>query len=206
VGADGPTHCGAFDTTFLATLPNMVVMAAADEAELRHMVRTAAAYDEGPVSFRFPRGDGVGTDLPERGSILEIGRGRIVKEGTHVAILSFGTRLAAALSAAQQLDEMGLPTTVADARFAKPLDTDLISRLARNHQVLITIEEGAIGGFGAHVLHYLTNAGLLDGKLRARSLVLPDLFMEQASPDTMYHRAGLDAGGIVAAVRQTLGK
>jgi 1-deoxy-D-xylulose-5-phosphate synthase len=206
VGADGPTHCGAFDTTFLATLPNMVVMAAADEAELRHMVRTAAAYDEGPISFRFPRGDGVGVDLPERGSVLEIGRGRIVKEGSRVAILSFGTRLAAALLAAQQLDEMGLPATVADARFAKPLDTDLIDRLARNHQVLITVEEGAIGGFGAHVLHHLSSVGLLDGKLRARSLVLPDLFMEQAPPDTMYHRAGLDAGGIVAAVRQALGK
>ena len=204
VGADGPTHCGAFDTTYLATLPNMVVMAAADEAELKHMVLTAVAYDEGPISFRYPRGDGVGTEMPERGEILEIGKGRIVKEGTQVAILSFGTRLAAALGAAQELDAMGYSTTVADARFAKPLDHELLIRLAKNHEVLITVEEGAVGGFGSHVLQALATIGLLDHGLKIRPLVLPDVYMEQASPDKMYQKAGLDSAGIVASALQAL--
>ncbi len=204
VGADGPTHCGAFDITYLATLPNMVVMAAADEAELKHMVRTAAAYDEGPISFRYPRGDGVGTEMPERGAILEIGKGRIVKEGTRIAILSFGTRLSAAMAAAQELDTAGFSTTVADARFAKPLDFELLQRLAMSHELLMTVEEGAVGGFAAHVLQTLALSGLLDGKLKVRPLVLPDVYMEQASPDTMYKRAGLDAAGIVLTALRAL--
>ncbi len=204
VGADGPTHCGAFDITYLATLPNMVVMAAADEAELKHMVRTAAAYDEGPISFRYPRGDGVGTEMPECGAILEIGKGRIVKEGTRIAILSFGTRLSAAMAAAQELDTAGFSTTVADARFAKPLDFELLQRLAMSHELLLTVEEGAVGGFAAHVLQTLALSGLLDGKLKVRPLVLPDVYMEQASPDTMYKRAGLDAAGIVLTALRAL--
>jgi len=197
VGADGPTHCGAFDVTYLATLPNMVVAAAADEAELKHMVRTAAAYDEGPISFRYPRGDGVGTDMPERGSILAIGKGRIVKEGSRIAILSFGTRLAAALQAAQMLDAHGFSTTVADARFAKPLDEGLIRQLARHHDVLLTVEEGAAGGFAGHVMQFLALSGLLDNGLKFRPLVMPDTFLEQASPEALIKRAGLDAEGIV---------
>ena len=206
VGADGPTHAGSFDTTFLATLPGVVVMAAADEAELKHMVRTAAAYDEGPISFRYPRGEGVGVEMPERGQILEIGNGRIVKEGTRVALLSFGTRLRDCLLAAEDLDAAGLSTTVADARFAKPLDRDLIRQLARHHDVLITIEEGAIGGFGSHVMHFLASEALLDQGLRVRPMVLPDLWMEQASPDAMYARAGLDRVGIVSTVFSALGQ
>jgi 1-deoxy-D-xylulose-5-phosphate synthase len=206
VGADGPTHAGAFDTTYLATLPGFVVMAAADEAELKHMVRTAAAYDEGPISFRYPRGEGVGVDLPARGSILEIGKGRVVKQGSKVAILSFGTRLADALLAAEDLDAAGLPTTVADARFAKPLDHDLIRQLARHHEVLITVEEGSIGGFGSHVLHFLAHEGLLDGRLKVRPLVMPDMFVEQAKPETMNALAGLDRKGIVATVFDVLGQ
>jgi 1-deoxy-D-xylulose-5-phosphate synthase len=205
VGADGPTHCGAFDVGYLAALPGFVVMAASDEAELKHMVRTAAAYDEGPISFRYPRGDGVGVDLPERGSILEIGRGRIVKEGTKVALLSFGTRLADCLIAAQELDAAGLSTTVADARFAKPLDTDMIRRLAQSHEVLIMVEEGASGGFGAQVLHFMARHGLLDCGVKIRSLTLPDEFTEQAKPESMYARAGLDHKGIVASVMDCLG-
>jgi 1-deoxy-D-xylulose-5-phosphate synthase len=200
VGADGPTHCGAFDTTFLATLPDFVVMAASDEAELCHMVRTAAVYDEGPISFRYPRGNGVGVDLPERGSVLEIGKGRIVKEGTKVALLSFGTRLQDCLAAAEELDASGLSTSVADARFAKPLDTDLIRRLAREHQVLITVEEGAIGGFGAHVLQFLAHDGLLETGIKVRPLNLPDRFVDQARPEKMYADAGLDRAGIVRTV------
>ncbi|MGW9232634.1 1-deoxy-D-xylulose-5-phosphate synthase [Pseudorhizobium sp. NPDC055634] len=206
VGADGPTHAGSFDTTFLATLPGVVVMAAADEAELKHMVRTAAAYDEGPISFRYPRGEGVGVEMPERGQILQIGKGRIVKEGTRVALLSFGTRLRDCLLAAEDLDAAGLSTTVADARFAKPLDRDLIRQLARHHDVLITIEEGAIGGFGSHVMHFLASEALLDQGLRVRPMVLPDLWMEQASPDAMYARAGLDRAGIVSTVFSALGQ
>ena len=206
VGADGATHCGAFDTTYLATLPGFVVMAAADEAELKHMVRTAAAYDEGPISFRYPRGNGVGVDLPERGSVLAIGRGRVVKEGTKVALLSFGTRLADCLLAAEELDAAGLSTTVADARFAKPLDADLVRRLAREHEVLITVEEGAVGGFGSHVLHRLAHDGLLETGLKVRPLVLPDAFTDHAKPEKMYADAGLDSSGIVRAVFAALGK
>lgn len=205
VGADGPTHAGSFDTTYLATLPGFTVMAAADEAELKHMVRTAAAFDEGPISFRYPRGEGAGVDMPERGSILEIGKGRIIKEGTKIALLSFGTRLADCQLAAEDLDAAGLSTTVADARFAKPLDTDLIRQLARNHEVLLTVEEGAIGGFGSHVMQYLAHQGLLDNGLKVRPLVMPDIFMDQAKPEAMYVRAGLDRKGIVDAVFGALG-
>ncbi|MCO6177310.1 1-deoxy-D-xylulose-5-phosphate synthase [Ciceribacter sp. RN22] len=206
VGADGPTHAGSFDTGFLASLPGFVVMAAADEAELKHMVRTAAAYDEGPISFRYPRGEGVGVQLPERGSILEIGKGRIVNEGTKIALLSFGTRLAECLLAAEDLDAAGLPTTVADARFAKPLDHDLIRRLAREHAVLVTVEEGAVGGFGSQVMHFLSGEGLLDHGLKIRSLVLPDVWMEQGKPEAMYAKAGLDSRGIVETVFRALGQ
>ena len=206
VGADGPTHAGAFDITYLATLPGFVVMAAADEAELKHMVRTAADYDEGPISFRYPRGEGVGVEMPERGQFLEIGKGRIVKEGSRIAILSLGTRLRDAVLAAEELDAHGLSTTVADARFAKPLDTGLIARLAREHAVLITVEEGAIGGFGSHVAQFLATNGLLDSGLKFRSLFLPDAYIEQASPAAMYADAGLDATGIVTAVFHALGQ
>jgi 1-deoxy-D-xylulose-5-phosphate synthase len=205
VGADGATHCGAFDTTFLATLPGFVVMAAADEAELRHMVRTAVDYNEGPISFRYPRGDGVGVDLPERGSILQIGKGRIVKEGTRIALLSFGTRLAECMIAASELDAAGLSTTVADARFAKPLDEDLIRQLVANHEVLITIEEGAVGGFGSHVMQFLAMNGLLDHGLKVRPLCLADEYTDHAKPERMYANAGLDAAGIVRTVFAALG-
>ena len=205
VGADGPTHCGAFDTTYLASLPGFVVMAAADEAELRHMVRTAAAYDEGPIAFRYPRGNGVGVEMPERGQVLEIGKGRIIKEGSKIALLSFGTRLADCLVAAEELEAAGLSTTVADARFAKPLDQDLVRRLARSHQVLVTVEEGSIGGFASHVLHFLAREGLLDNGLRVRPLVLPDAFTDHAKPEKMYADAGLDAAGIMATVFAALG-
>ncbi|EEY04042.1 1-deoxy-D-xylulose-5-phosphate synthase [Brucella neotomae] len=200
VGADGPTHAGSFDTGFLAALPGFVVMAASDEAELRHMVRTAAEYDEGPISFRYPRGDGVGVDLPERGSVLEIGKGRIVREGTKVALLSFGTRLQECLAAAEELGAAGLSTTVADARFAKPLDHDLIRRLAREHEVLVMVEEGAVGGFGSHVLQFLATDGLLDRGLKVRALTLPDIYQDHGKPDAMYAEAGLDRTGIVRAV------
>jgi 1-deoxy-D-xylulose-5-phosphate synthase len=205
VGADGPTHCGAFDTGFLASLPGFVVMAAADEAELMHMVRTAAAYDEGPIAFRYPRGSGVGIDMPERGQILELGRGRIVKGGDKIALLSFGTRLADCLLAAEELEAAGLSTTVADARFAKPLDHALVERLAREHEVLVTVEEGAVGGFSAQVLQHLASVGLLDNGLRVRPLVLPDRFVDQAKPEKMYADAGLDHAGIVRAVFAALG-
>ncbi|MEF2552427.1 1-deoxy-D-xylulose-5-phosphate synthase [Aurantimonas sp. A2-1-M11] len=205
VGADGPTHAGSFDTGFLCPLPGMVVMAAADEAELRHMVRTAAAYDDGPISFRYPRGNGTGVDMPERGEILEIGKGRIVREGTKVAILSFGTRLADAVAAAEELETFGLSTTVADARFAKPLDTELIGRLARSHEVLITVEEGASGGFAAQVLEHLAIRGLLDNGLKIRPLIMPDRFLDHAAPDAMIRQAALDKQGIVDAVFRALG-
>ncbi|MBO1024419.1 1-deoxy-D-xylulose-5-phosphate synthase [Ochrobactrum sp. SD129] len=206
VGADGPTHAGSFDTGFLAALPGFVVMAASDEAELRHMVRTAAEYDEGPISFRYPRGDGVGVELPERGSVLEIGKGRIVREGTKVALLSFGTRLQECLGAADELAAAGLSTTVADARFAKPLDHDLIRRLAREHEVLLTIEEGAAGGFAAHVLQFLATDGLLDRGLKVRVLTLPDTYQDHAKPEVMYANAGLDRAGIVHTVFAALGR
>ena len=206
VGADGPTHAGSFDTGFLASLPGFVVMAAADEAELKHMVRTAAAYDAGPISFRYPRGEGVGVQLPERGEILEIGKGRVMKQGTKVALLSFGTRLADCLLAAEDLDAAGLSTTVVDARFAKPLDHDLIRQLARHHAVLVTVEEGAVGGFGSQVVQLLASEGLLDNGLKFRSLVLPDLWMDQAKPEVMYAKAGLDAAGITQTVFRALGQ
>jgi len=206
VGADGATHCGAFDVTYLATLPNMVVMAAADEAELKHMVRTAAAYDDGPIAFRYPRGEGTGVALPERGEVLEIGKGRIIRAGSKIALLSLGTRLADCLKAADELEAAGLSTTVADARFAKPLDADLVRRLAREHEVLVTVEEGAIGGFGAHVLHFLAHEGLLDSGLKVRPLVMPDIFMDQAKPERMYAYAGLDAASIVRTVFAALGQ
>jgi 1-deoxy-D-xylulose-5-phosphate synthase len=206
VGADGPTHCGAFDTTFLASLPGFVVMAAADEVELRHMVRTAAAYDEGPIAFRYPRGNGVGIEMPERGSVLEIGKGRVLREGTKVALLSFGTRLQDCLLAADELAAAGLSATVADARFAKPLDEELVRRLAVEHEVLITVEENAVGGFAAQVLALLAREGLLDRGLKIRTLMLPDEFTDHGKPETMYVDAGLDATGIVRAVFSALGR
>ncbi len=206
VGADGPTHAGAFDIAYLCCLPNMVVMAAGDEAELRHMVRTAVEYGDGPIAFRYPRGEGVGVDLPDRGTVLEIGKGRIVREGSSIAIVSLGGRLAAALKAADVLESHGLPTTVADARFAKPLDLDLLFRLAREHRILITVEEGSIGGFGSHVLHALAGSGLLDAGLVVRPMTLPDRFIEQDSPEAMYRAAGLDADAIVGTVFEALGR
>jgi len=204
VGADGPTHAGSFDTGFLSALPGFVVMAPADNLELMHMVRTASAYDEGPISFRYPRGEGEGQDLPERGEILEIGRGRLLQEGSKIALLSFGTRLGQALSAAEELQARGLSTTVADARFAKPLDEGLIHRLAREHEVLITIEEGAGNGFGAQVLQCLARNDLLDG-LKIRTLCLPDIYLEHGAQDKVMARIGLDKAGIVAAVFAALG-
>jgi len=206
VGADGPTHAGTFDTAFLSCLPGMIVMAAADEAELMHMVATAAAIDDRPSAFRYPRGEGAGAALPERGTPLEIGKGRIVRQGSAVALLSFGARLTECLSAADELAGYGLPATVADARFAKPLDMDLIRDLAKNHEVLITVEEGSVGGFGTQVLHALVGEGLLDGGLKVRTLGLPDRFIEQGKPQAMYAEAGLDAQGIVTAVFAALGK
>ncbi len=206
VGADGQTHAGSFDTTYLACLPGFVVMAAADEAELVHMVATAVAIDDRPSSFRYPRGEGVGVEMPEQGVPLEIGRGRVVREGGKVALLSFGTRLAECLNAAEELDTYGLPATVADARFAKPLDTDLIDRLVREHEVLITVEEGAIGGFASHVLAHLEHSGALDRGIKVRTLTLPDRFVDQDKPEAMYAAAGLDAAGIVAAVFAALGR
>ena len=207
VGADGSTHAGSFDTTYLATLPNMVVMAPSDEAELMHMVATAAALDDRPCSFRYPRGEGIGVEMPERGEILEIGKGRVMKEGNSVALLSFGSSLKHALQAAEDLDSQGLSTTVADARFAKPLDGDLIADLAKNHDVLITIEEGAVGGFGSHVMQHLTDNGLLDNNnLRVRAMVMPDVFVDQEKPENMVSNAGLDNIGIVKKVFEALGK
>jgi 1-deoxy-D-xylulose-5-phosphate synthase len=205
VGADGATHAGAFDVAFLANLPGMVVMAAADEAELVHMVATAAALDDGPSAFRFPRGDGMGVEMPERGTPLDIGRGRVLREGGRVALLSFGTRLAEVLKAAEALAARGLAPTVADARFAKPLDRDLILRLAREHEALITIEEGAVGGFGSHVAQLLADEGVFDRGLKYRSMVLPDIFIDQASPEAMYRVAGMDAAQIEARVLAVLG-
>ena len=205
VGADGATHAGAFDVAFLANLPGFVVMAAADEAELCHMVATAVAHDDGPIAFRFPRGDGVGVEMPTRGVPLEIGRGRVLREGSRVAILSFGTRLAEVLRAAEALGARGVSVTVADARFAKPLDHDLILALARDHEALITVEEGAIGGFGSHVAQCLAEAGVFDRGLKYRSMVLPDIFIDQASPEAMYRVAGMDAAQIEARVLEVLG-
>lgn len=205
VGADGPTHAGSFDVTYLATLPGFVVMAAGDEAELMHMVRTAAAYDEGPISFRYPRGEGMGVDMPERGEILEIGKGRILREGSKIALLSFGGRLAECLAAADDLAAHGLSATVADARFAKPLDTALINQLADEHEVLITIEEGAVGGFASHVLQHLAESGRLDRGLKIRPMIMPDKFIDQDKPAAMYAQAGLDREAIVSTAISALG-
>jgi 1-deoxy-D-xylulose-5-phosphate synthase len=206
VGADGPTHAGSFDLAYLGCLPGFVLMAAADESELVHMVATAAAIDDGPSAIRYPRGEGVGVELPEAGVPLEIGRGRVVREGTSVALLSLGARLGECLKAADLLGQYGLSTTVADARFAKPLDASLILRLAREHEALITIEEGAIGGFGSHVLRLLAEHGKLDRGLKVRCMVLPDRFIDQDTPTAMYAQAGLDAAGIVRKVLDALGK
>jgi 1-deoxy-D-xylulose-5-phosphate synthase len=206
VGADGPTHAGAFDVAYLGCLPGFVVMAAADEADLVHMVATAAAIDDRPSAVRYPRGEGIGVPLPAEGIPLEIGKGRILREGHKVALLSFGARLAECLKAADELAAYGLSATVADARFAKPLDVDLVLRLAREHEVLITIEEGAIGGFGSFVLHELAEAGVLDRGLKVRSMVLPDIFQDQDSPAAMYAKAGLDAKAILAKVFEAIGK
>ncbi len=205
VGADGPTHAGNYDSAYLGAIPGMVVMAAGDEAELKHMVATAAAYDAGPIAFRYPRGDGLGVELPERGSVLEIGKGRILREGKSVALLNFGTRLGEVMAAGEKLMAFGLTPTIADARFLKPLDEALIARLAREHDVLITVEEGGIGGFGSHVATFLASNGLLDGKVKFRPLMIPDTFVEQAAVGDMYAAAGLDRTGIVATVLATMG-
>jgi 1-deoxy-D-xylulose-5-phosphate synthase len=205
VGADGATHAGSFDIAYMANLPGMVVMAAADEAELKHMVATAAAYDDGPIAFRYPRGEGVGVELPERGEVLEIGKGRVVQEGSRVALLSFGTRLDETRKAAEALAARGIAPTIADARFAKPLDRDMIVDLAANHEALITIEEGAVGGFGSHVAQLLAEEGVFDGGLKYRSMVLPDTFIDQASPKAMYDVAAMNAEHIEAKVLETLG-
>ncbi len=205
VGADGATHAGAFDVAYLGCLPGFVVMAAADEAELVHMVATAAAIDDRPSAFRYPRGEGQGVELPARGVPLEIGRGRVVREGTKIALLSFGARLGECLKAAEDLAARGLSTTVADARFAKPLDTDLVTRLAREHEVLITIEEGAVGGFAAQVMQFLAGAGMMDAGLKIRPMVLPDRFIEHNAPAAQYAEAGLDASHIVATALAALG-
>jgi 1-deoxy-D-xylulose-5-phosphate synthase len=206
VGADGATHAGSFDTTFMATLPGMVVMAPSDELELKHMVATQAAIDDRPSCVRYPRGEGVGIELPAKGTPLEIGKGRVVREGSKVAILSFGTRLAEALKAADELAARGLPTTVADARFCKPLDEDLIRRLAANHEVLITIEEGSIGGFAAHVMQFMAKAGLFDRGCKFRPMTLPDLFIDHDAPQKQYDQAGLNAPQIVMTALTALGR
>ncbi len=206
VGADGATHAGAFDVAYLSNLPGFTVMAAADEAELMDMVATAAAFDDGPIAFRYPRGDGVGVEMPERGRLLEIGKGRVMREGTDVALLSLGAHLSECLAAAEELDAEGISTTVADARFAKPLDTALIDRLVRHHGVLVTVEQGAQGGFGAMVLHYLANSGQLDGGVALRTMTLPDRFIDHASPDAMYRDAGLTRADILRTVRETVAK
>jgi 1-deoxy-D-xylulose-5-phosphate synthase len=206
VGADGATHAGSFDITYLATLPNFIVMAAADEVELTHMVATAAQIDNVPSALRYPRGEGWGLERPKAGTPLEIGKGRVLREGTSIAILSFGTRLAECLLAAEKLSGYGLSATVADARFAKPLDQDLIRRLAREHEVLITIEEGAVGGFAAHVMQFLAWEGLLDQGLKLRPMILPDVFLDHDTPERMYEAAGLDAKSIVTTALNALGR
>jgi 1-deoxy-D-xylulose-5-phosphate synthase len=206
VGADGQTHAGSFDVAYLGCLPGFVIMAAADELELMHMVATAAAIDDRPSAVRYPRGEGVGLALPAKGDVLPIGKGRIVKEGTKIALLSFGTRLQECLKAAQELEGMGLSTTVADARFAKPLDTDMINRLAREHEVLVTVEEGAVGGFASHVLQHLALNGALENGLKVRPMVLPDKFLEHDTPAKQYDTAQLNAAHIVRMVLSALGR
>ena len=206
VGADGPTHAGAFDVAYLGCLPGFVLMAAADEAELTHMVATQVAINDGPSALRYPRGEGMGVPMPAQGKPLEIGKGRVLREGHKVALFSYGGRLGEALKAADELAALGLSTTVADARFAKPLDTELLLRLARKHEVLVTIEEGSVGGFGSFVLQALADNGVLDSGCKVRTMVLPDVFIDQDSPAAMYAKAGLDARGIVAKVFEALGK
>jgi 1-deoxy-D-xylulose-5-phosphate synthase len=205
VGADGATHAGSYDIAYLANLPGFVVMAASDEAELMHMVRTAVEIDDGPSAFRFPRGEGVGVELPERGEVLEIGRGRMIAEGNRVAILNFGARLKEVQEAAEALAQKGITPTIADARFAKPLDREMILQLARHHEALITLEEGAVGGFGSHVAQLLAEEGVFDTGLKYRSMVLPDIFIDQASPEDMYAVAKMNAGDIEAKVLDVLG-
>ncbi|MCE4225796.1 1-deoxy-D-xylulose-5-phosphate synthase, partial [Methylobacterium sp. C25] len=207
VGADGATHAGAFDLAYLCCLPNFVVMAAADEAELVHMVATCHAHDTGPIALRYPRGEGVGIELPEQGEVLPIGRGRVIRRpaNARVALLTLGTRLGEALKAAEELEKAGIAVTVADARFAKPLDEDLILDLAQSHEVLVTVEEGSTGGFGAMVLHLLSAKGALDaGTVRVRTMTLPDSFQDHDKPEKMYAEAGLDAEGIIATVKGAL--
>ena len=205
VGQDGPTHSGAYDVAFLANLPGFVVMAAADEAELKHMVATAVAHDSGPIAFRFPRGEGTGVEMPERGEVLPIGKGRMIAEGKGVAILSFGTRLSEVMTAREALMARGITPTVADARFAKPLDRELILKLAADHDTLITIEEGAVGGFGSHVAQLLADEGVFDRGLRFRSMVLPDRFVDHDSPVAMYDTSALTAPHITRKVLEVLG-
>src|SRR6202165_4056816 len=206
VGADGPTHAGSFDNAYLGCLPGFVIMAASDEAELVHMVATQVAINDRPSALRYPRGEGRGVEMPEAGIPLEIGKGRIVREGTKIALLSFGTRLAECEKAADELAAHGLSTTIADARFMKPLDVEMILKLARDHEILLTIEEGAIGGFGSHVMQMLAEHGMLDGGLKMRSMVLPDVFLDHDSPHAMYARAALDAKGVLGEVFEALGK
>jgi len=206
VGADGPTHAGSFDIGYLGALPGFVLMAAADEVELGRMVATAAAIDDRPSALRYPRGEALGVERPAVLTPLEIGKGRILREGTSVALLSYGARLGDALKAADKLGAMGLSTTVADARFAKPLDEDLIRRLAREHEVMLTIEEGAVGGFGAFTLHFMAADGLLDRGVKIRTLTLPDIFQDQDKPEAMIAEAGLDSDGIVRAALAALGR
>jgi 1-deoxy-D-xylulose-5-phosphate synthase len=205
VGADGPTHAGSFDIGYLGALPGFVVMGAGDEAELARMIATAAAIDDGPSAVRYPRGEGLGVDIPDQLLPLEIGKGRVLREGAKIAILSFGHRLGDCIQAAEKLTAMGLSTTLADARFAKPLDHDLIRQLARHHEVVLLVEEGAVGGFGGFVLHFMAQDGLLDRGLKVRSLTLPDVFQDQDSPAKMVKAAGLDSDAVVAAALQALG-
>ncbi|HEY0222919.1 MAG TPA: transketolase C-terminal domain-containing protein, partial [Pseudolabrys sp.] len=206
VGADGPTHAGSFDIAYLGCLPGFVLMAAADEADLVHMVATQVAIDDRPSALRYPRGEGMGVPLPAEGVPLEIGKGRIIREGHKVALLSYGARLAECLKAADELAALGLSTTVADARFAKPLDADMLLRLVREHEVLVTIEEGSIGGFGSYVLQTLADNGALDAGCKVRCMVLPDEFIDQDTPAAMYATAGLDAKAIVIKVFEAIGK
>ena len=204
VGADGSTHCGAFDIAYLGCLPGFVLMAPSDEAELRHMVATSVAIDDRPSAIRFPRGEGLGVAMPEAGEVLEIGRGRVLREGTAVALVGYGSRVAACMAAAAQLATRGLSATVVDARFAKPLDTDLMRRLAREHPVLVTVEEAAPQGFGAIVLEFLAKEGALDHGLKVRPMTMPDAFLEQDKPEAQVQQAGLDADAIVATVLAAL--
>ncbi|MBL4597690.1 MAG: hypothetical protein JKX93_01845 [Rhizobiaceae bacterium] len=205
VGSDGPTHAGSFDIAFLTNLPGFVVMAAADEGELVHMITTAAAYDDGPIAFRYPRGEGEGVDIPDQGEVLEIGKGRMIQNGARVAILSFGTRLGEVRKAAEALGARGITPTIADARFAKPLDRDMILGLAADHEALITIEEGAVGGFGSHVAQLLAEEGVFDNGLKYRSMVFPDVFIDQSDPKDMYRVAAMNAEQIENKVLEVLG-